>query len=70
MDNITICCFCKKQIDGRGNSTWGCWSPEEEKAGEGEKRRCCDRCNRKIVIANRSANAENTGHYDDTSWRK
>lgn len=44
------CCFCDKEFEGYGNSTHGCWSDEEERAGNGEKLRCCDECNLKVVI--------------------
>lgn len=47
-----ICCFCRKPIPSNswGNSTWGCWSEEEEKQNKGETARCCDGCNLHIVI--------------------
>lgn len=47
------CCFCGRDMTndrGWGNSTWGCWSPEEEADNKGERARCCDKCNAKIVI--------------------
>ena len=47
------CCFCGKDYNGYGNSTWGCWSPIEEKAFKGEKMRCCDECNMIIVVPTR-----------------
>lgn len=56
MPKIRVCCFCGKPYEGYGNSTWGCWSPEEERAGAGEKQRCCDRCNIKVVIPARIKN--------------
>ena len=42
------CCFCKKRFEGFGNSTWPIY-PEPD----GEKHRCCDDCNKNLVIAAR-----------------
>lgn len=50
------CCFCGKEYRSYGNSTWGCWSPIEEKAFKGEKMRCCDECNINIVVPTRLEN--------------
>ena len=47
------CCFCGKPYRMYGNSTWGCWSPIEEIQYVGEKKRCCDECNLKIVVPTR-----------------
>lgn len=48
------CCFCGDDLNGRGNSTWGCWSPLEERIlNAGERRRCCDKCNLDIVVPQR-----------------
>lgn len=48
-DKVFDCCFCGKKIDFySSNSTWGCWSDEEE--GKGEKERCCNECNMFRVI--------------------
>lgn len=69
MENIINCCFCGKEIKfNESNSTWGCWTPSEERAGLGEKNRCCNHCNKSKVIPSRNQNYEQTGSYDDTSW--
>lgn len=60
------CCFCGKEFKGFGNSTWGCWSDEEERAGVGEKERCCDECNLKVVIPARIRRFEERGETDGT----
>lgn len=62
-----ICCFCKNEVEDFGNSTWGCWTAEEERAGYGEKRRCCNACNLKIVIPNRIRRYEESGEQIETS---
>jgi len=50
---FNTCCFCGELFEGMGNSTWGCWSPVEEKQFTGEKMRCCDKCNASIVVPTR-----------------
>lgn len=53
MEKIGTCCFCGKTYTNYGNSTWGCWSREEEMMGVGEKQRCCNECNETVVIPSR-----------------
>ena len=55
------CCFCDKEFEGYGNSTWSYWSDEEERAGKGEERRCCNACNLKVVIPARLRKFEMEG---------
>lgn len=42
------CCFCGKEIKGYGNSTWPIYQDSD-----GEKNRCCDKCNSEYVITAR-----------------
>ncbi len=44
-----LCCFCKAELDGDGNSTWPIYYEHD-----GETHRCCDKCNEKYVIAART----------------
>ena len=39
------CCFCEKEITGYGNNPWPLVTDRES--------RCCDDCNRNIVIPER-----------------
>ncbi len=41
----SVCCFCGEKFDGRGNSTWPIYFRQD-----GEKYRCCDKCNKEYVI--------------------
>lgn len=50
-----VCCFCGRPYKGYGNSTWGCWPREEEMSGMGERMRCCNDCNERVVIPVRIA---------------
>lgn len=43
------CCFCGAVYDGRGNSTWPIYYEQD-----GEKNRCCEKCNEKVVVAARA----------------
>lgn len=47
------CCFCKKEYNGYGNSTWPIY-PDADHCMEGkptgEQMKCCDECNIKYVI--------------------
>lgn len=49
------CVFCGKEHEGYGNSCWPIYNDE--------KVRCCDNCNRYIVVPERikAAEAENNG---------
>ncbi len=55
MEKEGKCCFCGGKYTNYGNSTWGCWSREEEMLGVGEKKRCCNKCNIEVVIPSRIA---------------
>ena len=42
------CCFCGKELEGYGNSTWPIYID-----ADGETNRCCSACNLKYVITAR-----------------
>ena len=45
---LNTCAICGAKYTGYGNSTWGFWPDEKE--DEGERLRCCDKCNMKFVV--------------------
>lgn len=46
---LSTCALCGKKYSGWGNSTWGLWNIDEHDP-EGEKIRCCDDCNQRLVV--------------------
>jgi hypothetical protein len=51
MEDKYICCICGKEHTGFGNNPWPVKNSEGKDFGPND--RCCDECNRNIVIVER-----------------
>lgn len=47
------CCLCHKEINGYGNNPWGALNIDLSVIKWKKNARCCDECNREIVIPGR-----------------
>lgn len=53
------CCICGKEKTGYGNSCWPLYPDDSE-------HRCCDNCNRYVVVPTRRAEVDTERQYQAT----